>query len=309
MPATMTPLLRSLLSETRLGELIVEGADDPIAEARAYVEQLRFKAYLRHQEGESLINDAVRIRSNADSIAAALAAPLPPLAEVTGWSQRTPREQFKPRKPRAAMPLDAPPPDGSAPRPLTDADARRLCAALAPLQALDADARSVGCAPATPSGTRDPDASRAQQVDSRAIERARPAWRRLVLVPLDPRATLLEVAAVAHAHMSATELAAHVATRAHRSLDAEEALAVARAEAAAAESAHTLAAQRYEMLAAGGRRLAPTTLAALRERTTAAGRRDAAAARERAADGALTARGARLLREALTAWDATETEE
>jgi hypothetical protein len=63
------------------------------------------------------------------------------------------------------------------------------------------------------------------------------------------------------------------------------------------------------MLAAGGRRLSPVTLKALGERTTAAGRRDAAAAREREADGALTARGARLLREALTAWDATETEE
>lgn len=205
------------------------------------------------------------------------------------------------------MPFPAPqtPPQ----RPVTDDDARRLCAALAPLQALDADIRAVSLDASGGPSTRDPDARRVAQCSGDAIARARVAGRRMAQVPRDERLTLMEVAAVAHAQLSAWELARYLATRVHRSLDAEEALAGARAEAAAAESAHTLAAQRYEMLAAGGRRLSPVTLKALGERTTAAGRRDAAAAREREADGALTARGARLLREALTAWDATETEE
>jgi hypothetical protein len=203
------------------------------------------------------------------------------------------------------MPLPAPhtPPQ----RAVTDDEARRLCADLAPLQALSADLRAVALNPdGGGASTRDPDARRVAQVSGDAVARARVAGRRLWRVASAERLTLHEVAEVAHAHLSAAELARHIATRVHRDLDAEAAREIAGATLVVAEREHTLAAQRYEMLASGGRRLSPVTLKALGERSTAAARRDAAVVAERGAEAAVAEHGMRLLRAAVDAWQGTE---
>lgn len=201
------------------------------------------------------------------------------------------------------MPLPAPqtPPQ----RPVSDDDARRLCAALAPLQALDADLRAVSLDASGGPSTRDPDAKRVAQCSGDAVARARVAGRRMAQVPRDERLTLMEVAAVAHAQLSAWELARYLATRVHRDLDAEDARETAGASLAAAETEHTLASLRYDVLASKGR-LAPVALAAHRARGAAADRRDAALTAERGAEAAVAEHGMRLLRAAVDAWAATE---
>ena len=126
-------------------------------------------------------------------------------------------------------------------------------------------------------------------------------------VPRDERLTLMEVAAVAHAQFSAWELARYLATRVHRDLDAEDARETAGASLAAAETEHTLASLRYDVLASKGR-LAPVALAAHRARGAAADRRDAALTAERGAEAAVAEHGMRLLRAAVDAWERTEEE-
>ncbi len=202
------------------------------------------------------------------------------------------------------MPLDATPPDARG-RCLTDADVARLCAALAPLQSLDAEARSVGCAPSVPSGTRDPGAARAALLDTGAVTRGRAAWRRLAAVAPEARELLLVVAEVAHARPSVDALADHVATRARRDLAAEALLdaATAQEEAAAldvAEAEKALAAALR-----GSHALSPAALVSRQRRDGAVARRDGAAARRREAAATIVARGLSMLVAALAAWDAT----
>jgi cell division protein FtsB len=201
------------------------------------------------------------------------------------------------------MPLPVPqtPPQ----RPVSDDEGRRLCAALAPLQALDADLRAVALDASGGPSTRDPDAKRVAQCSGDAVARARIAGRRMARVPRDERLTLMEVAAVAHAQFSAWELARYLATRVHRDLDAEDARETAGASLVAAEAEHTLASLRYDVLASKGR-LAPVALAAHRARGAAADRRDAALTAERGAEAAVAEHGMRLLRAAVDAWERTE---
>lgn len=201
------------------------------------------------------------------------------------------------------MPLPVPqtPPQ----RPVSDDEGRRLCAALAPLQALDADLRAVALDASGGPSTRDPDAKRVAQCSGDAVARARIAGRRMARVPRDERLTLMEVAAVAHAQFSAWELARYLATRVHRDLDAEDARVAAGASLVAAEAEHTLASLRYDVLASKGR-LAPVALAAHRARGAAADRRDAALTAERGAEAAVAEHGMRLLRAAVDAWERTE---
>jgi len=204
------------------------------------------------------------------------------------------------------MPLPAPqtPPQ----RLVTDDDARRLCAALAPLQALDADLRAVSLNPdGGGASTRDPDAKRVAQCSGDNVARARIAGRMLSQVPRDERLTLMEVAAVAHAQLSAWELARYLATRVHRDLDAEDARTAAGASLVAAEVEHTRADLTYRVLASGGA-LRPVALAAHRARGAAADRRDAALTAERSAEAAVAEHGMRLLRAAVDAWERTEEE-
>lgn len=203
------------------------------------------------------------------------------------------------------MPLPVPqtPPQ----RPVSDDEGRRLCAALAPLQALDADLRAVALDASGGPSTRDPDAKRVAQCSGDAVARARIAGRRMARVPRDERLTLMEVAAVAHAQFSAWELARYLATRVHRDLDAEDARETAGASLVAAEAEHTLASLRYDVLASKGR-LAPVALAAHRARGAAADRRDAALTAERGAEAAVAEHGMRLLRAAVDAWERTEEE-
>ncbi len=190
-------------------------------------------------------------------------------------------------------------------RPVSDDDARRLCAALAPLQALDGALRSAALDSSGGASASDPHARPVAQAESGVIDRARVAGRRMAQVPRDERLTLMEVAAVAHAQFSAWELARYLATRVHRDLDAEDARETAGASLVAAEAEHTLASLRYDVLASKGR-LAPVALAAHRARGAAADRRDAALTAERGAEAAVAEHGMRLLRAAVDAWERTE---
>lgn len=204
------------------------------------------------------------------------------------------------------MPLDATPPDASPRgRCLSDADVARLCAALAPLQSLDAEARSVGCAPSVPSGTRDPDAARAALLDTGAVTRGRAAWRRLAAVAPEARELLLVVAEVAHARPSVDALALHVGKRVRRDLAIEARVDAAAAQEAQAEKDEEKAEKALASALKASHALSPAALVSRQRRDGAVARRDGAAARRREAAATIVARGLSMLVAALAAWDAT----
>ena len=192
-------------------------------------------------------------------------------------------------------------------RPVTDDAARRLCAALAPLQALDADVHALGYGDTVVSSSRNPDGRRVAQVESGILARAAFASRRLAAVPVAARGVLLEVARHAHNDPPPEVLALQVA-RAARGADALAAFDATADDLKAADAE----ANDAKKNAAAVLRIAPLSKVALAcraQRDTDIARRETAAARRAKAEAALVAEGLRLLREALTAWDATETEE
>ena len=193
--------------------------------------------------------------------------------------------------------------DGSrdAPHSITDADVRRLCRELAPLQALDADRQGVVVAPDRAGrGTPDPDGRRVAQIAHGDLERARVAWDRLGRSRA--RTALLWVVEVSHLEPTANALALHLGAT-HGPVADREALPIIEARALMLSSDADTATTLERVCHAAHGALAPATLLARAARTEAEGRKATAEAQSAKTRARLVAWGREVLAGALRAWE------
>lgn len=191
----------------------------------------------------------------------------------------------------------------------TDAALRTMLRALASLQVLDDDRRSTGCVAPDGGGRGAPDhdARRVAQVSDGRLSLAREVTHRIAEVDdAMARATLLGLVEVAHCEWTAEALALHLAgATGPATLRAAVEASAARLNAATVALSGASVAAAVHSSGRGRSRLSPEAIHAGAVRRAAETTRDACAAEESRAVGALRAWGMMRLVAAVDAWEAT----